>query len=102
MGWGSGSVEFPVSTSHHYPGVTTLLTTPQYLIAPLDAIRTRAQQDGTSIATSTNDNAQQGASVAQNVEYAIVCINADSGEGYIEVEGNTDRKNLDPCTSPLP
>ncbi|KAF1995495.1 glycoside hydrolase family 3 protein [Amniculicola lignicola CBS 123094] len=79
MGWGSGSVEFP------------------YLIAPLDAIKTQAQKDGTSITTSSNDNAQQGASAAQNSEYAIVCINSDSGEGYITVEGNIgDRNNLDP------
>lgn len=79
MGWGSGSVEFP------------------YLIAPLEAIRAQAQKDGTTVSTSTNDNAQQGASAAQNAEYAIVCINANSGEGYITVDGNQgDRKNLDP------
>jgi beta-glucosidase len=79
MGWGSGAMEFP------------------YLIAPLDAIRTQAQKDGTTITTSTNDNAQQGASAAQNAEVAIVHINSDSGEGYITVEGNAgDRKNLDP------
>ncbi|KAF2751276.1 glycoside hydrolase family 3 protein [Sporormia fimetaria CBS 119925] len=79
MGWGSGSVEFP------------------YLIAPLDAIRTQAQKDGTTITTSTNDNAQQGANAARNADIAIVCINSDSGEGYITVEGNAgDRNNLDP------
>jgi beta-glucosidase len=79
MGWGSGTAEFP------------------YLIAPLDAIRTRAQTDGTIITTSTNDNAQQGASAAQNAEIAIVHINSDSGEEYIIVEGNVgDRNNLDP------
>ena len=79
VGWGSGAVEFP------------------YLIAPLDAIKTQAQKDGTTITTSSNDNAQQGASAAQNADYAIVCINSDSGEGYITVEGNVgDRNNLDP------
>lgn len=79
MGWGSGAMEFP------------------YLIAPLDAIRTQAQKDGTTVTTSTTDNTQQGASAAQNAEVAIVHINSDSGEGYITVEGNVgDRKNLDP------
>lgn len=79
MGWGSGTAEFP------------------YLIAPLDAIKAQAQKDGTTIQTSTNDNAQQGAAAAQKADIAIVCINSDAGEGYIEVEGNAgDRKNLDP------
>ncbi|KAF2015470.1 glycoside hydrolase family 3 protein [Aaosphaeria arxii CBS 175.79] len=79
MGWGSGTTEFP------------------YLIAPLEAIRAQAQKDGTTVKTSSNDNPQQGASAAQGADFAIVCINADSGEGYIEVEGNAgDRKNLDP------
>ncbi|CAO2651518.1 Nn.00g040880.m01.CDS01 [Neocucurbitaria sp. VM-36] len=78
MGWGSGSVEFP------------------YLIAPLDAIKTQAQKDGTTVTSSSNDNAQQGASAAQNAEIAVVCVNSDGGEGYITVEGNAgDRKNLD-------
>jgi beta-glucosidase len=78
MGWGSGTTEFP------------------YLVAPLDAIKTQAQKDGTSVSTSTNDNPSQGASAAQNAEYALVFINSDSGEGYITVEGNAgDRKNLD-------
>ena len=79
MAWGSGSVEFP------------------YLIAPLDAIKAQAQKDSTTITSSPNDNAQQGASAAQNADIAVVCINSDSGEGYITVEGNAgDRKNLDP------
>jgi beta-glucosidase len=77
MGWGSASVEFP------------------YLVAPLDAIKSRAQSDGTSITSSPTDNASQGASAAQNADMAIVCINSDSGEGYITVEGNAgDRKDL--------
>jgi hypothetical protein len=77
MGWGSGSVEFP------------------YLIAPLDAIKTKAQSDGTTITSSPNDNASQGANVAKGADVAIVCINADAGEGYITVEGNAgDRKDL--------
>jgi beta-glucosidase len=79
MGWGSGTAELP------------------YLVAPLDALKTQAQKDGTTITSSPNDNAQQGASAAQNAEIAIVHINSDAGEGYITVEGNAgDRKNLDP------
>ena len=79
MGWGSGTTEFP------------------YLVAPLDAIKTQAQKDGTTVTASSNDNAQQGAQAARNAEVAIVCINADSGEGYITVEGHAgDRTHLDP------
>lgn len=79
MGWGSGTAEFP------------------YLVAPLDAIKAQAQKDGTTVTSSSSDTASAGASAAQNAEVAIVCINSDSGEGYITVEGNAgDRKNLDP------
>jgi beta-glucosidase len=77
MGWGSGSVNVP------------------YLSAPADAIKTRAS--GASVTVSGNDNAQQGAQAARGADVAIVCITADSGEGYIKVEGsNGDRINLDP------
>lgn len=80
MGWGSGSVELPND-----------------MVAPLDAIKAQAQKDGTTVTSSPNDNAQQGATAAQNAEIAVVCINSDAGEGYIVVEGNDgDRTNLDP------
>ncbi|KAF5848191.1 hypothetical protein GGP41_005597 [Bipolaris sorokiniana] len=80
MGWGSGSVELPLN-----------------MVAPLDAIKTQAQKDGTTVTSSPTDNAQQGASAAQNAEIAVVCINSNAGEGYINVEGNAgDRNNLDP------
>ncbi|KAH8591088.1 glycoside hydrolase family 3 protein [Bisporella sp. PMI_857] len=79
MGWGSGTAEFP------------------YLIAPLEAIRTQAAKDGTTITTSTTDTASSGASAASAAATAIVFINADAGEGYITVEGAAgDRLNLDP------
>ncbi|OLN87574.1 Beta-glucosidase cel3A [Colletotrichum chlorophyti] len=79
MGWGSGTVDYP------------------YLVAPLDAIRERAQQDGTQVTASSTDNAQQGAAAAGGADIAFVFITADSGEGYITVEGNPgDRNNLDP------
>ncbi|WYZ44723.1 hypothetical protein EsH8_VIII_000039 [Colletotrichum jinshuiense] len=79
MGWGSGTVDYP------------------YLVAPLDAMRARAQQDGTQVTASSTDNAQQGASAAGGADAAFVFITADSGEGYITVDGNVgDRNNLDP------
>ncbi|KAK1981377.1 glycosyl hydrolase family 3 N terminal domain-containing protein [Colletotrichum cereale] len=79
MGWGSGTVDYP------------------YLVAPLDAMRARAAQDGTQVSVSSSDNAQQGAAAAAGADVAFVFITADSGEGYISVEGNPgDRNNLDP------
>ncbi|RLL97476.1 hypothetical protein CFD26_106412 [Aspergillus turcosus] len=82
MGWGSGTAEFP------------------YLVAPLDAIQKRAAADGTKIVPSTTDDPAAGASAAAAAETAIVFINADSGEGYITVEGNQgDRNSLDPWHS---
>lgn len=79
MGWGSGTAEFP------------------YLIGPLDAIKTQAAADGTKLVTSTTDDPTAGASAAASAATAVVFINADSGEGYITVEGNAgDRNNLDP------
>ncbi|KAH7104209.1 glycoside hydrolase superfamily [Auriculariales sp. MPI-PUGE-AT-0066] len=83
MGWGSGTADYP------------------YLIDPLSAIRTRASQDSTTVTTSTSDtdtNAAKTAATGKDV--AIVFITADSGEGYITVEGNAgDRNNLDPWHS---
>lgn len=79
QGWGSGTANLP------------------YLSAPLDAIRTRAQADGTTLTTSTSDSTSAGASAAGSAATAIVFIAANSGEGYITVEGNAgDRINLDP------
>jgi len=82
MGWGSGTADFP------------------YLVAPLDAIKTQASADGTTITTSTTDSTSSGASVASAAATAIVFINSDAGEGYITVENNVgDRINLDPWHS---
>lgn len=79
MGWGSGTADFP------------------YLISPLDAIRTQASADGTTIVTSTTDSTSSGANAARSADTAIVFINSDSGEEYITVEGQAgDRANLDP------
>ena len=50
--------------------------------------------------TSTNDSTSSAATAASAAATAIVFITADSGEGYITVEGNAgDRTNLDPWHS---
>jgi beta-glucosidase len=60
----------------------------------------QAATDGTTLVTSTTDTASSGASAASAAATAIVFINADSGEGYITVEGVAgDRPNLDPWHS---
>ena len=82
MGWGSGTAQFP------------------YLTAPYDAINSQAAKDGTKVTVSNTDTTSSGASAASAAATAIVFINADSGEGYITVEGVTgDRNNLDPWHS---
>ena len=82
MGWGSGSVEYP------------------YFVAPADAINTQAKNDGTTVTTSSDDTPSDGANAAKGASAAIVFITADSGEGYLTVEGNAgDRNNLDPWHS---
>ncbi|KDQ52334.1 glycoside hydrolase family 3 protein [Jaapia argillacea MUCL 33604] len=78
MGWGSGSDQFP------------------YLITPLEAIQARARLNRSSVNWVLNDydySLVQSTVAEQNV--AIVFVNADSGEGYINVGGNLgDRNNL--------
>ncbi|KAI1173245.1 glycoside hydrolase family 3 protein [Nemania sp. FL0916] len=77
MGWGSGTANYP------------------YFVAPADAIKTRAQSDGTQVLTSTTDSTS--VSAVNGADVAIVFITSDSGEGYITVEGVAgDRNNLDP------
>lgn len=79
MGWGSGAVDYP------------------YLISPLDAIRAQAKDDGTQVVTSTTNSLEDGAEAAAAAETAIVFVNANSGEGYITVDGVAgDRPNLNP------
>ncbi|KAI1851572.1 hypothetical protein JX265_012346 [Neoarthrinium moseri] len=79
MGWGSGTATYP------------------YFVAPADAIKTRAQSDGTTISVSASDATSGVSSAVNGADAAIVFITADSGEGYITVEGNAgDRNNLDP------
>lgn len=79
MGWGSGTADYP------------------YFVAPYDALKTRAQSDGTTINLLSSDSTSGIANAASGADAALVFITADSGEGYITVEGVTgDRPNLDP------
>ncbi|PCH42860.1 glycoside hydrolase family 3 protein [Wolfiporia cocos MD-104 SS10] len=78
MGWGSGSDNFP------------------YLVSPLEAIQARAREDGSSVNSWLLDwDTVDAADAAWGYEVALVFVNSDSGEGYIEVDGNFgDRNNL--------
>ncbi|KAB5517469.1 glycosyl hydrolase family 3 C-terminal domain-containing protein [Coniochaeta sp. 2T2.1] len=79
MAWGSGTAEFP------------------YLITPDAALQAQAIKDGSryeSIPVNNEPKAVQ-ALVSQANVTAIVFVNADSGEGFINIDGNEgDRKNL--------
>ncbi|KAI9736750.1 MAG: hypothetical protein M1834_000954 [Cirrosporium novae-zelandiae] len=78
MGWGSGTANFP------------------YLVTPDSAIQNQVLSNG-GVYQSVLDNYayDQAIAVAAQASVAIVFVNADSGEGYINVDGNAgDRKNL--------
>lgn len=75
MGWGSGTANFP------------------YLVAPVDALRAKARSAFTNV--SDNYDLAAVAAAVQGAEVALVFANADSGEFYITVDGNSgDRNNL--------
>lgn len=79
MGWGSGTADFP------------------YLVTPDAALQYQALSDGTRYESILDNYAwsQIKALVNQAESTAIVFANADSGEGYINIDGNEgDRKNL--------
>eukprot|EP00026_Physarum_polycephalum_P003732 Phypoly_transcript_03746.p1 GENE.Phypoly_transcript_03746~~Phypoly_transcript_03746.p1 ORF type:complete len:751 (+),score=112.06 Phypoly_transcript_03746:59-2311(+) len=78
QGWGSGTTNFP------------------YLITPLEAIQGRASENAQTVTFLLDDwNLQQAMEVASSADVAIVFTVADSGEGYITVDGNMgDRNNL--------
>jgi len=79
MGWGSGTASYA------------------YFSAPADAIKARAQKDGSQVALSASDSTSGVSSAVNGADVAIVFITSDSGEGYIKVENNAgDRNNLDP------
>ncbi|QRV76732.1 glycoside hydrolase family 3 protein [Ceratobasidium sp. AG-Ba] len=76
MGWGSGTAEYP------------------YLVNPLDAIKTKASSIGATVTSSTSDSdLGAAANAARGKDVALVFISADSGEGYITVEGNAGDRN---------
>ena len=79
QGWGSGSVEYP------------------YLITPEVALQRQAEEDNTRFEAITDNyaNTQIRSLVKQEDATAIVFVDADSGEGFINVDHNEgDRRNL--------
>jgi hypothetical protein len=77
--WGSGSANFP------------------YLVTPDSALQAQSVSDGNRYESILDNYAtsQIEALVSQANVTAIVFVNADSGEGYISVDGNEgDRNNL--------
>jgi beta-glucosidase len=78
MGWGSGTANFP------------------YLISPLTAIQNEIMTNNGEVQWVTNNWASDAiALLGAQASVSIVFVNADSGEGYISVDGNEgDRKNL--------
>lgn len=78
MAWGSGSANFP------------------YLVTPDTAIQNTVLAAGGAYESSL-DNSQLATigALARRANVSIVFANSDSGEGYIEVDGNLgDRNNL--------
>lgn len=78
MAWGSGSANFP------------------YLVTPETAIQNEVISKGGDFQSITNDYASmQIMQLAGQASVAMVFVNSDSGEGYINVDGNEgDRNNL--------
>ncbi|KAI9761879.1 MAG: hypothetical protein M1835_008106 [Candelina submexicana] len=78
MGWGSGTAEFP------------------FLVTPLNAIQNEVVSQGGIIQGITDNYADmQIKLLASQASVAIVFVNADSGEGFINIDGNIgDRNNL--------
>lgn len=81
MGWGSGSANFP------------------YLITPEQAIQNEILNYGngqTNVFSVTNNGLlDEMADIASQASVSLVFVNADSGEGFINVDGNEgDRKNM--------
>ncbi|KAI9934276.1 hypothetical protein ASPWEDRAFT_108100 [Aspergillus wentii DTO 134E9] len=78
MAWGSGSAEFP------------------YLVTPEQAIQNEVLKgEGSVFAVTDNWALEQMASIASQSSISLVFVNADSGEGFLNVDGNMgDRKNF--------
>lgn len=78
MGWGSGTANFP------------------YLITPETAIQNEVVNNlGRFESITDNFDGTQINALASQAGLAIVFVNADSGEGFLSIDGNTgDRNNL--------
>ncbi|KAI8618490.1 hypothetical protein BC830DRAFT_1108550 [Chytriomyces sp. MP71] len=78
QGWGSGTTTFP------------------YIVSPVDGISAVANQLGIKYSvTSNNWDLNAVRSAASQASLSVVFVNSDSGEGYINVLGNSgDRQNL--------
>ncbi|KAL8293049.1 hypothetical protein RQP46_000743 [Phenoliferia psychrophenolica] len=79
VGWGSGSTNFP------------------YIIGPFPAIQDRVHLENPQAVVEAvlSDYSPQAQAIARQDDVCIVFANADSGEGYITVDGNVgDRQNL--------
>jgi beta-glucosidase len=78
MGWGSGTAWFP------------------YIITPFDGVKNRAEKAGSTVTSTFDDrNYELAKKLASEADVALVFVNANSGEGYLTVEGNAgDRNNL--------
>ncbi|PBP20711.1 beta-glucosidase [Diplocarpon rosae] len=78
VGWGSGVADFP------------------YLISPNTALKAQAAADGTAYANvSSNYDFAAVTNALNGTDAAIVFANANSGEGYLTLDGNVgDRNNL--------
>nr|6SZ6_A Chain A, Beta-glucosidase [Thermochaetoides thermophila] len=79
MGWGSGTANFP------------------YLVTPDAALQAQAIKDGSRYESVLSNHAMETIRkvVSQDNVTAVVFVNANSGEGYITVDGNRgDRNNL--------
>ena len=71
VGWGSGTTDFT------------------YLISPIEAIQARARRDDTAINWFFDDfDLADAQNTVLGTDAALVFIKADSGEGYITVDGN--------------
>ncbi|KKY13929.1 putative beta-glucosidase 1 precursor [Phaeomoniella chlamydospora] len=81
MGWGSGTANYP------------------YLVTPEQAIQNYVLTHTNGTTSSITDNyayeSYRIPQLATQAEVALVFVNSDSGEGYINVDGNEgDRRNL--------
>ncbi|KAI9026666.1 glycoside hydrolase superfamily [Phycomyces nitens] len=77
QGWGSGTAVYP------------------YLITPLDGISSRAGKKVKVVSSLDDWDLTKAAETAKDADIAFVFSQADSGEEYIDVDGNVgDRKNM--------